>query len=123
MAELNKYPYAVTCIDKPAHRRAVEQVIEKHNLRELTEKQEAFLDLIGCRPTFDRHVAAACAAAIKQFSQPNTPNIETSKAFLVCDEIHLAAGCQQKDIERINQQNARQRLYKHVVVTFTKKLK
>jgi len=121
MAELNKYPYSVVCIDKPAHRRAVEQVLRKYSLHDLTAKNEAFLDLIGVKPSFDRHVVSACAAAIKQFTERNVSNNEASKAFLVCDEIHLAAGCSKQVINRIKKQNERQRLYKHTTVTFNGK--
>lgn len=88
--------------DTPAHRRAVEEVIEKHKLQELTTKVEAHLERIGVRPTFLRHIHAACAAAIKRDVKAHLNNDPDREAYHICDEIWLAAGVPKSRIDALN---------------------
>lgn len=86
--------------DTPATRSRVEAKIDEYGLRELADKEEEFLELIGVKPTFERRVIAACAAAIKRDEKGHLANDPNREAFKMCAEIHIASGCLRADIER-----------------------
>jgi len=88
--------------DTPATRRAVKAIVNKHGLAELTAKQEAFLDLIGCKPSFERYLVSAIAAAIKRDTAGHLANDPNREGFKVADEIHVAAGIPRAYLEYKN---------------------
>jgi len=103
--------------DTPATRRAVNAIIDKYGLRELTEKQEAFLDLIGCKPTFERHLVSALAAAIKRDTAGHVANDPNRIGYKIADEIHIAAGIPRHVIEHKNAQRNPPRQTNRLIAT------